>query len=421
MTGKPHYKSLYISILTSIVCFFVCDISLAQNFSEWRGKGRTGVYSDSGLLKQWPENGPELLWYNDSIPAGYSSVAIANNIIYVTGIIDTMDVLIALDIKGKELWRKPYGKAWNASFPESRCTPTVENDQVFVSSGKGDVACINALNGNINWSVNTIGLFDGKFGRWGLAESLLIDENNVYFTTGGEKTTMVALDKLIGKLIWQSESIKDNASYTSPLMIEKNGNKLIVNVTENYIIGIRPNDGKIVWKFDLTKYKKERSNKTNTPLYYDGGLYFTSGYNHTGIKLNLKDDLCSVELSWTDTVLDNHLGGVVKVGNYIYGSNWINNDKGNWVCIDWNTGKKQYETEWKTKGSIISADGMFILCEEKSGHVALVKADPKEFKIICSFKIPKGNGPLWAHPVINNGVLYIRHGNALMAYKIKEE
>lgn len=407
--------------LVAISCIlFLMTSAYAQDISQWRGKDRSGVYYETGLLKQWPENGPELLWYNDNLLEGYSSVAVTNNSIYVTGIKDSMDILIALEKTGKELWRKPFGRAWNESFPESRCTPTVENDKIYVSSGKGDITCIDAFNGDNKWTINAIELYKGKYGRWGLAESLLLDDKYIYYTTGGEKTTMIALDKQTGKLIWQTESLMDNASYTSPIMINKGNKRIIVNVSENYIFAVQPLDGKILWKFDLSKFKKERSNKTNTPLYYDGGLYFTSGYDHTGIKFNLNDDLSDIKLSWTDTVLDNHMGGVVKVGDYIYGSNWINNNMGKWVCLDWNTGQKQYETEWKSKGPIISADGMLIVCDEKSGYVALVKADPKEFKVISSFKIPYGKGTYWAHPVVHNGILYIRHGASLMAYKIKK-
>jgi len=408
-------------LLTILSAFlFLTSGLFAQDFSEWRGKGRTGVYNESGLLKQWPENGPKMLWFNDSIPDGYSSVAFANNTVYLTGIMDTMDVLIALDKNGKELWRTPYGLAWDASYQNSRATPTVEKNRIYLSSGKGDVACIDAKNGKLVWKYEASKIHKGAFGRFGLSESVLIDEKNVFFTPGGNQTTMIALNKKTGKLSWKSESLKDNPSYCSPLMIEKGGKKLIVNVIENYVFGIQPKDGKILWKFDFGQYKKQRNNNTNTPVYHQGELFVTSGYNHSSVKLKLADDLNKISLLWVDTILDIHHGGVVKVGDYLYGANWEHNRMGRWVCLDWKTSKMQYETEWRNKGSIIAADGMLYCFEEKTGYMALVKADPKEFKIISSFKIPKGTGPYWAHPVINNGVLYIRHGKAVMAFDIKE-
>lgn len=409
------------NLLLSLALLAFSFQNAAQNFSQWRGIDRTGVYSEEkGLLKVWPENGPELLWFHDSIPNGYSSVSIANNIIYLTGIVDTMDVVLALDMNGKQLWQTAFGRAWDGSYQNSRGTPTIEKNKIYISSGMGDIACLNAKNGKIIWSVKASEEYGGTYGKWGLAESLLIDENNVFYTPGGNQTTMIALNKKTGKLVWKSESLKDGPSYTSPLMVQKGKKKVIVNVTAKYIIGVQPKNGNILWKFDFAQYAERRNNQTNTPLYHDGELYVTSGYNHSSIKLKLTDDLKSVSLMWVDSVLDIHHGGAVRIGDYIYGSNWEHNRMGKWVCLDWNSGKVMYETEWKNKGSIISADGMLYCSEEKTGYIALVKVDHKEFKVTSSFKTPKGTGPYWAHPVINNGVLYVRHGTALMVYDIKE-
>ena len=158
-----------------------------------------------------------------------------------------------------------------------------------------------------------------------------------------------------------------------------------------------------------------------TPLWYNDKVYFTGGYNHGGIMINLTDQGRKASVSWTNTDLDVHHGGVVLVDGYIYGANWLNNGNGNWCCIDWNTGKKMYEEHWKCKGSIISADGMLYIYDEKTGFVGLVRPDPEKFDLVSSFKIKLGSGPYWPHPVIHNGVLFIRHGEALMAYDIKEK
>ena len=332
-----------------------------------------------------------------------------------------MDVAFALDMNGKMLWQTAFGRAWDGSYQYSRATPTVEKNKMYVSSGKGDITCLNAKTGKLIWSVKTTEEYGGTYGKWGLAESLLIDKNKVFYTPGGKQTTMIALDKKTGELVWKSESLKDKPSYTSPLMVHKGGKKIIVNLTASYIIGVQPETGNILWKFDFSKYAERNNIQTNTPLYHNGELYVTNGYNHSSVKLKLADDLSSASLMWVDTVLDIHHGGAVKIGDYIYGSNWEHNRMGKWVCLDWNTGKVMYETKWKNKGSIISAEGMLYCSEEKSGYIALVKVDPKEFKVISSFKTPKGRGPYWAHPVINNGLLYIRHGTALMVYDIKKK
>ncbi len=404
----------FISILTQ------CKSKIEK--SEWRGPNRTGVYSESGLLKEWPAEGPKMLWHIDSLPTGYSSVAIAHNTVYITGLKDSMDYLLALDMNGKSKWEVPYGRGWDVSFTDTRCTPTIEDDRIYLSSGKGDVACVNALSGEINWQVKASEKFEGEFGTWGISESLLLWNDLVFYTPCGNKTAMVAFNKMTGETVWESKSINDKPGYVSPLLINRNGKEQIVTVTENNAIGVDPSNGNIDWQFDYGSYAAgqwKANINTNTPLYHDGKIFLTNGYDHHTVMLDLSEDAKSVQVAYVDSLLDVHHGGAVHIEGYIYGANWINNRNGNWVCMEWETGKKMYETEWENKGSIISADGMLFCYDEKDGNVALVKADPKEFKVISSFKVPYGKGPYWAHMVINEGVLYVRHAKALMAYSIK--
>lgn len=390
-----------------------------QTFSEWRGEGRTGLYNETGLLRKWPEKGPEMLWSVTGLPKGHSSVTIGDRKLYITGTTGSQEVLIAFDRNGKKLWETAYGMAWEGSYPESRSTPTLEDDRIYVTSGMLDAACINALTGQLIWSVKVSDQFEGKPGMWGRAESPVVFENKVYFTPGGNKTTMVALDKMTGKTIWQSESLKEEARFVSPLMIDRNGNNILVGMTEHFVLGFSAKDGKILWKFNYGAFATKNENEhTNTPLFWDGSIFVCSGYDHRSVMLKLSEDGSSVSLLWSEDSLDSHHGGVVRFGPYIYGSNWLNNSKGNWVCLDWYTGKKMWETSWKNKGQIIAADNMLYCYEERSGTLALVRATPEKFDIISSFTIPLGSGPHWSHPVISNGILYIRHMDALMAFDI---
>ena len=420
-------RSNFFSIITFFFVLYTSGFS--QTIYQWR-YDRSGNYPDTGLLAKWPDNGPALLWSNETLPKGFSSPAVTPDMIFVTGISDTLDILVALNKEGKIKWSTPYGLNWQASFSDSRCTPTVEGNMVYVSSGNGDVASISATDGKIIWKVQASKMFNGTYGRWGIAESLLIDGDRIFFTPGGSATTMIALNKVSGDLIWKSESINDNPAYVSPVMIEKDGRKIIINVTANYIIALDPMTGKIIWKVNHADINTSIKNKNDnggksikcvTPLYNDGNIYITGGYDHGGIMLRLAEDGNSAKVVWTDSVLDVHHGGVVLVNGYIYGSNWINNSDGNWCCIDWNTGKKMYEEHWNCKGSVIFANGRLYIYDEKKGNVGLVNPNPEKFDLVSSFKITKGTGPHWAHPVIADGILYIRHGNTLLAYDIKEK
>lgn len=411
------------TILSAFILFSFIITSFAQTTSEWRGIGRTGVYNETGLLKKWPEKGPELLWSVKGLPKGNSSVAIGNNLLYLTGTKDSTEYLMAFDMKGNKVWETAFGRAWYASFPESRCTPTINDNRIYVSTGKLDAACIDATTGKLIWTVKVNDKFEGICGPWGNAESLVVLDNKVFVTPGGFKTSMVALDKLTGKTLWTSESLKDSATYISPLVVERNGKQFIVGQTQKWLFGISPEDGKILWKFNygvLAGPPDHDNIQINTPLYWNGGIFVCNGYNHPNVMLDLSEDGNSVKQRWSESVMDTHLGGDVRLGSYIYGSNWQNNAKGKWVCLDWNTGKVMYETEWINKGPIISADGMLYCYEEKTGNIALIKPTPEKFEVVCSFKVPFGSGPHWSHPVINKGILYVRHMDALMTYNIKE-
>ena len=408
--------------LSFLALFMLSNVVNAQQISEWRPENRTGVSAETGLLKSWSADGPVLLWSNSELTKGNSSVSFGNNTIYTTGIKDSSDVLYALDLNGKLLWQTIMGRAWNESFPESRATPTVEGNKVYTCSGFGDIACIDGITGKIIWSYKASEMNKGTYGAWGIAESLLIDGEKLYFSPGGPETMTIAINKANGNLIWKSASLNDKPGYVSPILIEFAGKKMIINVSLGNVFAIDASNGTILWKVAIEKpadYKWDLI-MCVTPLYHDGMVYVTGGYDIGGMMIKIGDDGKSANITWTDKVLDVHHGGVVLVDGYIYGSNWLNNSTGNWCCIDWNSGKKMWEEKWNCKGSIIAAEGMLYIYDEKKGNVGLLKANQEKFDLVSSFQVTQGeSGPFWAHPVIHNGILYLRHSNALMAYDIK--
>lgn len=415
------------SLLSIILLFVLFSFIDAQNISEWREENRTGVSAETGLLKSWPPDGPTLLWTNLDLPKGFSSVSFGKNTIYTTGLIGKDDVLFALDMNGKILWQTVMGRAWTGSNPESRATPTIEGNKVYTSSGYGDLACIDATTGKVIWTYKASELHKGTYGSWGLAESILIDGDKIYFSPGGPETTTIALNKTTGQLLWKSASLNDKPGYVSPILVSYAGRKMIVNVSLGHVYGVDASNGEILWNVAHEQssdpgLRRWDLIKCTTPLYKDGMVYVTGGYDTGGMMIKLGADGKSASVAWTDPLLDDHHGGVVLVNGYIYGSNWINNSTGNWCCIEWKTGKKMWEEQWNCKGSIISADGMLYIYDERYGNVGLLKVNPEKFDLVSSFKITRGDsGPFWAHPVIQNGILYIRHSNALMAYKIKAD
>jgi outer membrane protein assembly factor BamB len=393
--------------------------------AQWRGENRDGHYTGAKLLKEWPADGPKLIWNNEELGAGYSAPSVTADAVYVTGTESQVEYLYSLGKNGKVQWKTEMGASFQGDFPLARCTPTVKNGHVYVVSSAGKISCIDDKSGKTKWSVDAYKKFEGSHGIWGTSENLLVDDNMVVYTPGGEKTTLVALNAESGETVWQTKSLKDKSAYASAIVFDHAGRKVFSNVTASYIFGVEASSGELLWQYNYGTLEAPPIEwgapyvNTVTPIYKDGHIYTTSGYNHVGALFKLANDGRGISVAWTDKTLDTHHGGVVLVDGYIYGANWINNRSGNWCSIDWKTGKPGYETTWNTKGSIIYADGMLYCYEEKRGTVGLVKATPEKFDVVSSFLVTQGSGPHWAHPVIKDGVLYIRHGKALMAYDIR--
>lgn len=410
-----------------IVMLLVIPSILYSQTAQWHGPERNGHYPGEGYMQSWPEDGPPLMFTVEDLGNGYSQPVISDNIIYISGRKDSMEYITAVNLQGEVIWSEPYGKPWTKSFPESRSTPTIDGDYIYATTGNGELACVKKENGELVWNVDVMKTYEGKFGPWGHAESPLVYGDKVFFTAAGNKTTMVAFNKVSGEAVWSTRQIDDRNAFVSPTLVNHNDKPMIIGIASTYLFGVDPGNGNILWKFDYTgigspEMKQGRkSNNATTPLYKDGYIYVTSGYNHVGAKLKLNEEGTDAELIWTDNTLDVHHGGVVLVDGTIYGSNWLNNKKGKWCAIDFEIGDASYVHEWNVKGSIAYADGMLYIYEEQRGEVGLVKPNPDQFELVSSFRITEGSGPHWAHPSVYDGKLLMRHGEVLMVYDIKEK
>ena len=413
-------------LLTGAVCY-------GDDWPQFRGPNRDGKSAETGLLKKWPEGGPEMLWSVGGLGIGFSSVAVAGGFVYTTGMINGEGFLFAYDIAGNLKWKESYGPEWTGSYKGTRTTPTVDGQRIYVFSGTGIMVCFNAKTGGKFWQVDTLTKFDGKNIRWGMSGSPLIDGDKVYCTPGGKKGIIVALDKTTGRTIWATTGLDELSAYCSPILIERGPRRfasqsrssggLLINLIQKSIVCVAADTGKLIWR---EPYETPSDTGGVTPVYKDGYLYVTSAvereFTRGGVMLELSADGTSVAKKWNDQTLDCGHGGVVLVDGYLYGFSFEGIPKGDWVCLDWDSGKVMYEATWNAnKGSIIYADGLLYCYDENTGDVALVKPSPKRFEIVSSFRVTKGSGKHWAHPAISDGQLYIRHGDALMAYDIKSK
>lgn len=404
--------------MKNMMLVFLCVFFLSgglfisgQIDSQWRGPDRSGIYPEMGLLKQWPEKGPQLVWSAEGLGEGFSSPAVTSERVYVTGMIKGEGFLFAYNEAGELLWKSSYGPEWNGSHPGSRTTPTIVGDRIYLESARGRVVCFN-IQGKQIWSVDLIKTFKAKNLEWGMTESLLVDGDRVFCTPGGPQVTVAALDRHTGKTLWTVRSKGETSGYCSPNLVKHGTLNLLLTMTADAVIGIDADKGEFLWRHaHVTEYNVN----SNTPLYKDGYVFTVSGYGTGGQKFQLSQDGRSVKRIWWQRNQDTQMGASVMLGGYIYGCG--HNNRG-WQCIDWETGKSLYKArQIGHRGAIIFADGM-LYCYSEGGHMALVKPNPKEFEVISSFRIRQGSGNHWAHPVIRDGRLYVRHGNTLLVYNI---
>lgn len=395
--------------------------SSSEEIAQWRGPDRNGIYPAKELLKEWPEDGPELKLRIDSIGKGLSQPVMYKDLIYITGLkSDSLDVISAYDLQGNLIWDKAFSRAWHRTYPESRGTPTIEENRIYLIGGMGDLVCLDSKDGKIIWRQNPHEDYKGEIMHWGIVESVLLTWNAALYITAGKETTVVAYHKNSGELLWISKSLGGKKSYASSSLIERNGIHIALIQTSEDLMGLDVEDGKILWSYNTSQYHfdKGKGEAANTPLYYNGEIFVTYGNGQPGLMFSLSEDGKSISLKWKNDVIDTHFGGIVLLDGAIYGSTMVNNSKGNWASVDWDTGKTNWESKWHNKGSIISADELLYFYEERHGYVALVNPDIEELDIISSFQIKDGTGPHWAHPSIYNDMLFIRHGDVLLAYDI---
>ena len=402
---RIFYTLTIFIILIPFYCF-------SQEPTKWRGPDQNGYYQDTGLLKEWPAGGPEVLWQYSKLGDGYSSPSFGNGRIYVSGMEDQTGFVYAFEQDGTMIWKAPYGPEFYESYPGSRGTPVIDGDKLYMLSGKGHLSCLSSNSGKIIWHKDLFKEYGGRNTEWGLAETLLIHGDMLICTPGGREHNMMAFNKSNGNIIWTSKALGEISAYCSPLLIEIGGRNLIVTHMADHIIGVDADTGKLLWNHS---HPNRYSVHPNTPLYRDGQVFCFSGYGKGGAMLKLNEDGSKVNQIWYSKTMDSRMGGAVYLNGFMYGSGDSNRE---WQCIDWNTGKVVYESKEIGNGVVIAAEGMLYAYSQR-GELALIKPESSSFKVINKIKISVGSGQHWAHPAINNGRLFVRHGNTMVAYKIR--
>jgi outer membrane protein assembly factor BamB len=316
-------------------------------------------------------------------------------------------LLTADDVKGH------YGGHRNGEGDGPRGTPTIDSDRVYVEGGLGDLACLEAATGKTIWHTNLSRDFGGGKPGWGYSESPLVEGNMLIVTPGGKGGTVLALDKYTGEKIWQSSGISEGAHYSSPIAADIHGVRSIVQFASKNVFGVAAKDGAFLWSYSAAN---NGTANVATPIVADNHVFASSGYGTGGglAKIVADGDAQKAEEVYFDKQMANHHGGIVKVGDHMYGFG-----NAGLMCLDFKTGELKWKARSAGKGSLCYADGMLYLLGE--GHqVALAEATPDEYREHGSFKLEGHGRPSWAHPVVAGGVFYIRDQETLTAYDVKK-
>ena len=384
------------------------------DWPQWRGPDRTGVSRETGLLRQWPKAGPPQVWVTPNLGAGYGSLAVRGDRIFVQGMRNRQSVVTALNrADGKPVWVRILGPARdNDRGPGPRSTPTLDGDRAYVLTENGDLAALRVRDGSVVWQRNVLKDFNAGNINWLLSESPLVDGDVVIVTPGGRNGGMVALEKATGKTVWASRDLKDEAGYSSPIVADVQGVRTVMTLTADAGVGVRRSDGKLMFRYT------EAANRTAnaaTPVYSDNKVFFSSGYGTGGGLLALRavgGDIRADEVYFTRD-MQNHHGGMVLVNGYLYGFN-----NSILTCLEFATGKMMWRDRSVGKGAIAVADGhLYILSE--NNVVGLVEATHSGYREKGRFSTRDQGWPSWAHPAIAGGRLYIRDQGTLTTYNVK--
>ncbi len=401
-----------LSRLLLILILLLSAESIQAQTMQFRGLNRDGIYPDTGLLNSWPEHGPFLTATIKGIGDGYGSPSINEKGIYIAGMIDSSGYIFHYNMQHELQWKVHYGRVFNFKFPGARATPTLEEDRLYFSGSYGDAFCLNNETGEFIWRTNIFDTYHSKTSKWGYTESPLIYETLVILTPGGPGHNVIALDKMSGELAWSIDLDSAVNAYNSPVIIKHLGEDYILLNTTLQLMMIRPLTGEVVYSHPIQHF---RDMHATSALYKDGKLFHTTGYGVGAALLGINESNKRIDTLYYNPDLDNRLSGLISFEGTVFGTS---DRKKQWLGVDLESGKTLFTSRELKPGSFLLADNKYFIFTEM-GEVALAKPGKEGFEVISRFKIPIQPARFaFAHPVIHQGILYIRYREHLWLYHV---
>lgn len=391
------------------------EAASTATWPQFLGPDRNNRSRETGLMAQWPKDGPTLLKTIKGVGIAFSNISIADNVVYTMGNIGEREYVLAFNLdSGENIWKFDNAAAYHNGYGDGpRGTPTIDGDMLYALGGTGELVCLDRKTGSKVWQKNVLKEFGSGVPGWGICESVLLDGDRLICTPGGKGATLVALDKKTGDVIWKAAVPQnDRTGYASPIIVEVGGVRQYVQFTGNGTIGIRADDGKFMWRDDSSA---NGTANCAAAVAADGMVFTSSGYGKGGsmVELTSSGGETTCQFAWHTNELKVHHGGMVLFEGHIYGTG------DNLTCVELKTGTVKWKDRSVGKGSVTFADGKLFVRSE-GGPVALVAATPTEYKELGRFNQPeRSNKPAWPYPVVAGGKLYLRDLDNLFIYDVK--
>ena len=415
-TLSPTPWRLFTLCATATIFLAGAGAETAPAWPQYHGPRRDNLSPATGLLSQWPDGGPKVAWKAPDIGGGYAIPSIAEGMIFLTGDFGPQEMVLALDMAGKILWKTPNGRSWTGPHPGSRVTPTYDKGTVYQMNPHGRLCALAARTGAERWAVDLAATFGAKPSTWALAENVIVDGDAVLCTPGGPRGRIVALDKTTGKTLWANTKIREPAQYCSPIIATHNGVRQLITILQKSIFSVEVKTGKLLWSH---VHETRHDQNVTSPIYVKGHVFASSGHGTGGRLLKIAPDSRSVTQVWINSDLDNCHGGVLLLDGYVYGSGCRLKRKG-LVCISLADGRTVWKQPALGKLSMTWADGMIHAIDDR-GMLSLIKPGPRPAGAVSRFAIKRINRKLTlAHPVVLDGRMYIRNWNELIAYDVRK-
>lgn len=406
-------KFTFIRSFILLISGIVAISNIQAQIYQFGGPNRNGVYEENELLDIWPEEGPELVATISGIGLGFAAPTVTDDGIFIAGMIDSIGHVFHFNHQQDLVWDRSIGLEFTYKYVGSRATPTIEDDRLYYVASMGDAVCLNVSTGEKIWHVNIMDKFNGPDVKWGYTESPLIYNEKIIFTPGGPGKNVVALDKMNGNLIWTANADTTVNSYCSPVIVNHQGKDFILMSTRDYILLIDVSNGEIKVKHPLTD---KHYNHAMAPIYNNGRVFYSSGYGEGSTLFKIVEGKFEMDTIYHNKDMDAKISGMIEYKGTVFG---VSDKRKMWAGVDYESGETVFTSRDFKPGSFILADDKFLMFSD-AGEVALANPSKNGFEIVSRFQIPSGIASMsFAHPVIYNGILYIRYQDNLWLYKVK--